>query len=240
MFMPETQLVESSGRLVPGKKQFFVELLLALVLSRLPYISLPFHWLESYFHELSHGIAAIISGGVVSHIRLFPDGSGLCFSQGGWPVLIGFSGYTGAALWGALLFLMSCLRSGIRQSYLALGIVVLLTLLLWARDILSIAIMASLAVLFLLPLKLTYNTLLRGSLRLVALIVMLNALASPAVLLGLGQRGDASLLADLTMIPSVIWVMLWFAVGLGALYLCWRVIVFNAPRKVNSAKTSGN
>lgn len=224
MFMLDVQSAPRSQQLIPGKAQFFVELLLALLLSRLPYVSLPFHWLESYFHELSHAIAAVASGGIVSHIQLFPDGSGLCFSQGGWPVLIGFSGYTGAALWGALLFLMSCLRQGIRQSYLALGAVVLLTLLLWSRDVLSMAIMLSLAVLFLLPLKLTYSTLLRGSLRLVAMIVMLNALASPAVLLGLGQRGDAALLAKMTLIPAVIWVMLWFAVGLGALYLCWRVV----------------
>ncbi|GGY90842.1 MULTISPECIES: M50 family metallopeptidase [Shewanella] len=235
--MLDVRTVPSSPSLIPGKAQFFVELILALVLSRLPYVSLPFHWLESYFHELSHAIAAVISGGVVSQIRLFPDGSGLCFSQGGWPVLVGFSGYTGAALWGTLLFFMSCLRQGIRQSYLALGLVVLLTLALWGRDLLSIAIMLSLSVLFLLPLKLTYSTLLRGSLRLVAMIVMLNALASPAVLLGLGQRGDAALLAQMTLIPAVIWVALWFAVGLGALYLCWRVVANQSAKAKGVART---
>ncbi|MFQ6371049.1 M50 family metallopeptidase [Shewanella sp. YIC-542] len=223
--MPESNVLMSSPRLRPGRLQFWVELLLALVLSRLPYVSLPFQWLESYFHELSHAIATLLSGGVVSHIRLFPDGSGLCYSQGGWPVFIGISGYAGAALWGALLFWLSTLGKGMRQSYLMLGSAVLLTLLLWGRDVLSVAIMLSLALLFLLPLKLTYNTLLRGSLRLVALIVMLNALASPAVLLGLGQGGDAALLARITYIPAIFWVMLWFAIGLAALYGCWRLVV---------------
>ncbi|MCD8475334.1 MAG: M50 family metallopeptidase [Shewanella fodinae] len=235
--MLDVRTVPSSPSLIPGKAQFFVELILALVLSRLPYVSLPFHWLESYFHELSHAIAAVISGGVVSQIRLFPDGSGLCFSQGGWPVLVGFSGYTGAALWGTLLFfhVLSATRYSPKLSGSWAGGITDVGIV--GRDLLSIAIMLSLSVLFLLPLKLTYSTLLRGSLRLVAMIVMLNALASPAVLLGLGQRGDAALLAQMTLIPAVIWVALWFAVGLGALYLCWRVVANQSAKAKGVART---
>ncbi|BCV66466.1 hypothetical protein TUM17387_18250 [Shewanella carassii] len=55
-------------------------------------------------------------------------------------------------------------------------------------------------------------------------MVMLNALASPAVLLGLDDRGDAVLLAEYSWVPAFVWVLLWFTSGLLALLLCWRRI----------------
>ncbi|QSX35468.1 M50 family metallopeptidase [Shewanella avicenniae] len=222
--MPDHPQLNSSNSFkptTPGHGQFVVELLLALVLSKLPVVSIPFKWLESYFHELSHALAALISGGQVSHIELFSNGAGLCYSAGGWPVLIGFSGYAGAATWGALLYLLACSRTAVKFSYLVFGIGVLLSMLLWGRDVLTIAIMVSLAVLFLLPLKFYKTLIMRGALRLMALIVLLNALASPAVLLGISDRGDAAMLADITFLPAFIWVLLWFGCGVFALLCCW-------------------
>ncbi|MBO2591214.1 M50 family metallopeptidase [Shewanella algae] len=214
----------SHSLLLPGRGQFLLELLLALMLTHLPYVSVPFKWLESYFHELSHALATLLSGGIVSHIQLFPSGAGFCFSQGGWPLLIGFSGYLGAAFWGCLLYHLATWPRGIRISFAFIGALVLLTILLWGRDVLTLSILISLSVLFLLPLKFGGNRLLSGSLRLVALMVMLNALASPAVLLGLDDRGDAVLLAEYSWVPAFVWVLLWFASGLLALLLCWRRI----------------
>lgn len=219
-----TVKIDTKSAAMPSRSQFFIELLLALVLTRIPYLSVPFKWLESYFHELSHGLATLLSGGVVSHIQLFPNGAGLCFSQGGWPVLIGFAGYFGAALWGLLIFNLAIWRRGIRASFACLGVVVLLTVLFWGRDLLTIGILGILALLFLLPLKLSHSHILTVSLRVMALMVMLNALASPTVLLGLNGRGDAVMLAQQTWIPAWIWVGIWLATSLNMLWLCWRRI----------------
>ena len=41
------------------KYHFFILLIAAIIIKQLPLISIPFNWLESYFHEISHGIAAI-------------------------------------------------------------------------------------------------------------------------------------------------------------------------------------
>ncbi len=206
----------------PGRGRFLIELLMALVITRLPFINVPFKWLESYFHELSHGLATLLTGGGVSHIQLFPNGAGLCFSQGGWPVVIGFSGYFGAALWGYLIFILATWPKGIRMSFALLGSAVIVTTLLWGRDLLTIAILACLAVLFLLPLKLSRNRFLGSGLRVMALMIMLNALASPTVLLGLSGKGDAAMLATQTWIPGWIWVMAWLAISAVMIFLCWR------------------
>ncbi len=206
---------------VPSRALFIIELVVALLITRIPYLSVPFKWLESYFHELSHGIATILSLGIVSHIQLFPNGAGFCFSQGGSPMLIGFAGYFGAACWGYLIYLLATWPKGIRVSFALLGALVVLSGLLWGRDILTLAILAVLTIILLLPLKLSQNKILTQFLRIIGLMIMLNALASPTVLLGLGQ-GDAVMLAERTWIPAWIWVGLWLLTSAGALYFAWR------------------
>ena len=170
---------------IPSRGRFMIELLLAFLLTRFPYISIPFKWFESYFHELSHGIATLLTGGTVSHIQLFPNGAGLCFSQGGSSVLIAYAGYFGAALWGYTIFLLATQKRTIRFTLSLLGITVAASLLFWARDVLTIIILSVLIILFLLPLKLKNSSLLNSLLRILGLMIMLNAMASPMVLLGL-------------------------------------------------------
>ncbi|MGS0680084.1 M50 family metallopeptidase [Shewanella sp. 125m-7] len=230
MHSPESRRTLSPSG-APGRTRFLFELFIAFLVTRLPFVSVPFKWLESYFHELSHGLATIVSGGIVSHIQLFPNGAGLCFSQGGWPILIGFAGYFGAALWGYLMFMFATWPKGIRASFAILGGVVVLTIILWARDLLTIAILASLAVLFLLPLKLTQNRFLASGLRIMALMIILNALASPMVLLGLEGQGDANMLASESWLPAWFWVFTWLATSALMLYLCWRRVDAAAVRQ---------
>ncbi|MCL1098633.1 M50 family metallopeptidase [Shewanella gelidii] len=209
---------------VPSKSMFFAELFIAFMFTRTPYINVPFNWLETYFHELSHGIATLLTGGSVSHIELFMNGAGLCYSQGGWPVMIGFSGYLGASIWGYLMFNLATWPAGIRTSFAALGGLVVLTIVFWGRDILTVAILIALAVLFFLPLKLSHSRILTSSLRIAALMVLLNALSSPMVLLGMPGAGDAAMLSQTTWIPAWVWVAAWLLVALVLLFSCWRKV----------------
>ncbi|GGP53286.1 M50 family metallopeptidase [Shewanella saliphila] len=211
----------------PSRGRFMLELLVAFLLTRLPFISIPFKWLESYFHELSHGIAALLTGGIVSHIQLFPNGAGLCFSQGGISMVIAYAGYFGAALWGYVIFLLATKRSSIRFTLGLLGLTVAASLVFWARDILTIAILLVLTILFLLPLKLKNSSVLNTLLRILGIMIILNAMASPMVLLGLSGQGDAVMLAQLTWIPAWIWVMTWLLFSGLMLWLCWQKVDYN-------------
>ncbi|MCL1140387.1 M50 family metallopeptidase [Shewanella pneumatophori] len=222
MLSSDSTIQPQSTSGAPSRTRFLIELFLAFIVTRIPFVSVPFKWLESYFHELSHALATVFSGGVVSHIQLFPNGAGLCFSQGGWPMLIGFAGYFGAALWGYLIFMFATWPKGIRLSFALLGSAVVLTILLWARDFLTVVILACLAILFLLPLKLKQNRFLASGLRVIALMIILNALASPMVLLGLEGQGDANMLAGESWLPAWFWVFVWLATSAAMLFLCWR------------------
>ncbi|MGL5391109.1 MAG: M50 family metallopeptidase, partial [Shewanella sp.] len=95
--------------------------------------------------------------------------------------------------------------------------------------LLTLAILIVLAILFLLSLKLSKNSLLTQGLRIIGLMIMLNALQSPTALFGLDGQGDAVLLAQYSWVPSWIWVGLWLLSSFLALWLSWRRVV-NALR----------
>ena len=86
------------------KYQFYLLLIIAVFVRQLPFVSIPLNWLESYFHEISHGIAALVTGGSIVKIELFTNGAGLCTTQGGFTFLISFLGYAGATFWGWTIY----------------------------------------------------------------------------------------------------------------------------------------
>lgn len=60
-----------------------------------------------FLHELSHGLAALLTGGSIVKIELSPDQGGLCYAMGGWPFLVTSAGYLGSLLWGGLILLVA-------------------------------------------------------------------------------------------------------------------------------------
>lgn len=208
----------------PTKLSFFLELLFAVIITHIPFISIPFKWFETYFHEISHGLATLITGGSISHIQLLANGAGFCYSLGGNAVVIAFSGYFGAALWGYLLYLMATQRRFVRFTLVCLLVALVASLLLWARDVLTILILISLIGIILLPLKLKNSRPLTLLLRILALVVIVNAMGSPLVLLGLAGQGDAVMLSELTWIPAIIWVAIWIALSCSMLWLCFKQV----------------
>jgi len=201
------------------KYQFWMFLLIAIVLRQIPIVSIPFNWLESYFHEISHGIAALISGGSIIRIQLFTNGAGLCTTQGGSRFLVSFSGYAGAIIWGVMIFYIAKLHQRVAQIFASLIIILLaITVLLWARDVLTLFICAVLIVLFVLSLKVSNLQRVQWLLQLAGMMVLLNSLYSPFYLLDGRSLGDGASLADLTMVPEFIWVFIWSAMGLATLY----------------------
>ncbi|MGD9163941.1 MAG: M50 family metallopeptidase, partial [Chromatiales bacterium] len=112
---------------------FLIELLLALIVKAIPLIHLPLDWFQTFFHELSHGLAALLTGGRIHQIHIAFDTSGSCLTSGGWLPLVLFSGYAGSALWGSLIYLSISAKHA-KTIALSLGLLVLLVGLLWVRD----------------------------------------------------------------------------------------------------------
>ncbi len=73
------------------------------------------------FHELSHGLAALLSGGEVLQIAVTADEGGCCESQGGIPALIVSAGYMGSMFFGGLVLYLSKFRGFVRFVYVLLA-----------------------------------------------------------------------------------------------------------------------
>ncbi|MEM9292019.1 MAG: M50 family metallopeptidase [Acidobacteriota bacterium] len=81
--------------------------------------SMPLRALATVVHEMAHGLSALATGGRFVRFVLYPDGSGLAYTQGGWQALVTAAGYLGVACFAALLLVLG---GGRRSSRWTLGI----------------------------------------------------------------------------------------------------------------------
>jgi len=199
----------------------------AFIIDYLPLVNLPFLWSETFFHEISHGLAALLTGGSIHNISLNFNGSGVCTTSGGIHFIVTFAGYAGSAIWGLLIYRVANTLSP-KSSKIMVAVMVsmlVVTLVLWARDILTISILIVLLLMYGLPLYKSLWISVKSFIQLVGIFVLLDAIRSPLYLLDGRDLGDGATLASLTWIPEIVWVALWFAIASGCLYFLWKVPV---------------
>lgn len=110
----------------------------ALVLWPTPLL-FPVKVLVVFAHELSHGLAAVLTGGSIDRIELSPALGGVCYTRGGWRVVILSAGYLGScAFGGALLWSASRTRFD-REISRALGAALLVVTVVWVRSLFGFA-----------------------------------------------------------------------------------------------------
>jgi hypothetical protein len=100
----------------------------------------PFTILATWFHEMGHGIAAMLAGRGFERLLIFADGSGVALSlrpadgYGATDALIAASGPLGPAIAGALLIVSSRSPAATRSALSVLGAFLLLSTLIWVRS----------------------------------------------------------------------------------------------------------
>ncbi len=103
--------------------------LTAALVAWLPWLgplAYPFRLLLTLVHELSHGLAALATGGEFRSFVVFPDGSGLATTAGGWRPAVIPAGYLGGAIFGAALILLGPSHRASRWSLGAVGLAIAL------------------------------------------------------------------------------------------------------------------
>jgi len=210
-------------RLTP-RQRLLLFIIAAFIIDYLPIINLPFLWSETFFHEISHGLAALLTGGSIHSITLNFNGSGICTTRGGSAFIISFSGYAGSALWGLLIYSVAATLSKPSAKLMVAIMVGMLamTLLLWARDVSTIIILLVLLSMYALPLYKSLWFSITFFIQLVGIFVLLDAIRSPLYLLDGRDLGDGANLASNTGLPEVFWVALWFVIAASCLTILWK------------------
>ena len=178
----------------------------------------PLRLLVVFFHEMSHGLAAIATGGSVVEIRVVAAEGGLCITQGGSRFFILSAGYLGSMMWGGTILLLAS-RARIHQGLSVLLGIVMTAVTLWlVRPVESFGfafgLLAGFALLAAgLRLNATGNKYMLKAIGLVSCIYVVLDIRSD-ILDRPGLRSDAFMLAEHTGVPTLVWGLAWIAIAL--------------------------
>jgi hypothetical protein len=125
--------VPRNGTPVWSKVALPLALVAVLVLWSTPVVY-PLKVFVVFLHELSHGLAAIITGGEMGKITLAANQGGACYTRGGWRLLILPAGYLGSMLWGGLILVTAARTDWDKAISVFIGILVLAVTLLFVRS----------------------------------------------------------------------------------------------------------
>lgn len=187
---------------------------------------LPLKLFVVLLHELSHGLAALLTGGEVHAIVVTADEGGLCRCPGGNAFATLSAGYLGSLAWGGLLFWLAVRgERWSRGATAAIGALTILASLLFLRNAFGLLFgtlfgAGLLVAAWRLPRRLD-----RGLLLVLGLTSCLYAILDikSDILDRPHLVSDAALLAEITGVPTLVWGFLWIAI---ALYASWRLLAW--------------
>lgn len=195
---------------------------LALLMSK-SRLGWPLKWAETFYHELSHGVVCMLTLGRIARIELKFDGSGCCYTRGGWRIPTLLAGYMGASLWGGALYVGGWMlgQSG-ATTWIKIELAILaVVFVFWVRDWRTLVIMLCIAATYGLALFKISEVLVPLFLQFAGIYVQLNAVRAPLHLIDGQHVGDGAALADIfKVIPEGVWIVWWLVFALGVLGLC--------------------
>jgi len=232
-------------RFVQGWRHREVVVVLALgiisvLLWRLPMFGLlfyPFRLFNTFVHELSHGLAAIATGGAFRRFVVNPDLTGAAWSAGGAQWIVACAGYLGSAVFGGLLTILSSRNFSTRKVLFGMGLILGLLCLMFVRNAFGIVTGLAVAAAMCLAGQRLSRWWADGLLLLLAVQMMLNSVDSLFDLTTLATAApnvltDAQIMARTTGIPAVIWAVLWSVVALAILAGSLLVAYRRPPRRL--------
>ena len=211
------------GAYFKGHWQLFGLLVLVFGLWQTPVV-LPLKIFVVFLHELSHGLAAVLTGGQIEELSVTAAQGGLAVTRGGSRFVILTAGYLGSLILGAAL-LMAALRSNADRMIVgACGLGMALVTVLFVRDFFAVGFclafgMALLAVARFLPDQVSDMAL--RVIGLSSLIYVPYDIFDDTIARS-GLRSDAYMLAELVGGPTIFWGGLWLVVSFWVIYLVLR------------------
>ena len=184
----------------------------------------PLKILVVFMHELSHGLAGVLTGGSIESITISPYQGGLATIRGGNFFAIASAGYLGSLLIGAGLLLVA-LRTDADRIVLAIcGGVMLLVTALYIRDDFALSFCVATGVVMLLIARYLGHAVNDMVLRVIGLTSLLYVPYDifDDTIARSGLRSDAYILAERYGGPTMFWGGLWLFISVVVIRLCLK------------------
>jgi len=175
-------------------------------------------------HEMSHGIAAIITGGKLQSILITNSLGGESRTIGGINFIIASAGYLGSLLFGATLFIAGN-KEKFRQVF---SIFISVLLILFAANYLegylgkiSSVIFASILIIIPIYFSQTINSIVFKLLGLISMFYVAIDIKED-ILTNVYRPSDAQFIAAITSISATVWGFLWLIISLTTIFFLLR------------------
>ncbi|MEM9579339.1 MAG: M50 family metallopeptidase [Pseudomonadota bacterium] len=206
-----------------GHWQLFALIALVFALWPTPVI-LPLKILTVFLHELSHGLAAILTGGSIVSLSISPEIGGLAVTRGGNRFVILNAGYLGSLVFGALILLTALRTNADKLLIAAFGILMIAIAALYMREMFALAFCLGTGALMLASARYLPRDVNDLALRLIGLTSVIYVpfdIFSDTIARS-HLRSDARLLSEDIGGPTVVWGALWLILSLIVIGLCLR------------------
>jgi hypothetical protein len=187
-------------------------------------VVLPLKLLVVFFHELSHGLAAVLTGGEIVSLSVNFQQGGLAITRGGSRFAILTAGYLGSLFIGVGL-LLAALRSRADRAILgATGAVMLVVLLVYVRDLATALICAGTGAALLAAARYCSRAVCDLVLRVIGLssLIYVPYDIFDDTLRRSHLRSDARMLAEEFGGTTMLWGGLWLVISVCVIVWCLR------------------
>jgi len=187
----------------------------------------PVKLLSIYFHEMSHSIVTLITGGKVTYVGITSNLGGITNSQGASDSAVLISGYLGSTIFGILTYLFSSKRDFSRVYLVFLSILFLAFSTFMVKNSYGVVAGVIIAVIFFALVFIKNQIFLSILLKIIALINMAYVINDVIhdTFVTVNIYSDAARLEQLTGYSDNIWGILWIAVAVIAfIIILWDLL----------------
>ena len=188
----------------------------------------PFKLLVVFFHETSHALATVITGGQVKDFEVLQQLGGSVLSEGGNRFIILNSGYLGSLFWGLAIYIVALSNKFNKILMIALGIVIGIITLLFIRNLFALLFGLIVTAIMIVIGLYVHDRINNFILRLIGLTSMIYVPLDifSDTIYNSQRRSDASMLANEVGGPALMWGVIWLIISGLILFLClrWTVI----------------
>jgi hypothetical protein len=167
-------------------------------------------------HEMSHGVAAILTGGEILVIEVNERIGGYCQYRGGNRLVVASAGYLGSLIWGGVILVVASRTQLSRQLGTALSALLIVVTLLWIRNSFGVFYTVGIAVVLFVLCRFLPSFLVRVLMQFLGTASCLYVIVDiyEDVIRVYQDGSDADTLSTLTGIPAMFWGILWALLAL--------------------------